>query len=959
MPLGDGIRRNIAHVEPSERAALRDAILELHQRFYPGAKTDTPPGGVSLWFKQDEIHQATHVHRGPEFVPWHREVVNHFEELIRQVNPQLSMHYWDFKEDPRNIPNGNVGGGAAGMVRLFDDPAHPFMGSSSGSAGDPLLAAGFYDPLAGTGGHPPDRDVTLNPVDPPNDIPRTRAPLAPGELPAPFTNAAQETALLAIPDFPTFRVALENMHNQAHPYFANVSPHDAFRDPFVYLLHSNMDRLFAMWQLNPAHPERLDPNTVYGSDSNHDVTVTEFGELHVQNLTHQVEPWSTGVGEFHNIRPWEPVHENQGFLHTYHDISVVTPPCYDTNPANFQIDQVQNPLNGITNRFQVVFNQVPEEETREVAATIRVYTCPDTTFRVKPGTEPGAPFGVSVGQVTAFGGAHPHLFQDVRIWFRFTAGPLGSAPQSLGPVNTTIRCDETGQEFPFELVANTLHRPTVAVQMVLDQSGSMADPAGTSGLTRLEVLKGAANLFATLIQNHNGLGIIRFDQNAYPPLDPTFPGMPITTITGDPDRNTAIAAINAHGAHGATSVGDGLVMGHNQLVAIPPGTYDDTAMLLLTDGIENQPVSILDAIGAGAVDSKVFAIGLGNEFQVNTGALNSITGSTGGNLLLSGILTPGTDDFFRVKKFFLQILAAVSKTSIVRDPIGNITSGQKIRIPFSLTEADIDCRVILLTDYPVVNLALATPDGNVINPANAAAFGVSFSPNGITRTASFHLPVSHGARVPAGQWYAILDVDPVLLKRQLVVLGDGHQSAAVALRNQGAKYCVSVHSFSNLRMTAAVTQTSHDPGSVITLRASLTEYSRPVEQRAAVTVRVDYPDHTQGSLKLAEIQPGVFEGTLPGTIPGIYRFLVEAKGGTSRGVPFTREQLLNAAIFREVTSGPGTSPPDDCIKKSDLCRLLTCLLNSQNLTPVYEETLKKEGINLAGIRKCIESFCKG
>ena len=113
MPLGDGIRRNIAHVEPSERAALRDAILELHQRFYPGTKTDTPPGGVSLWFKQDEIHQATHVHRGPEFVPWHREVVNHFEELIRQVNPQLSMHYWDFKEDPRNIPNGNVGGGGA------------------------------------------------------------------------------------------------------------------------------------------------------------------------------------------------------------------------------------------------------------------------------------------------------------------------------------------------------------------------------------------------------------------------------------------------------------------------------------------------------------------------------------------------------------------------------------------------------------------------------------------------------------------------------------------------------------------------------------------------------------------------------------------------------------------------------------------------------------------------------
>ena len=34
MALGDGIRRNVAHVDPSERAMLRDAILEMHHRFY-------------------------------------------------------------------------------------------------------------------------------------------------------------------------------------------------------------------------------------------------------------------------------------------------------------------------------------------------------------------------------------------------------------------------------------------------------------------------------------------------------------------------------------------------------------------------------------------------------------------------------------------------------------------------------------------------------------------------------------------------------------------------------------------------------------------------------------------------------------------------------------------------------------------------------------------------------------
>jgi hypothetical protein len=54
-----------------------------------------------------------------------------------------------------------------------------------------------------------------------------------------------------------FKPALP-LGQQAHPYFADISPHDAFRDPFVFLLHSNVDRIYAMWQCDPAHPERLD-----------------------------------------------------------------------------------------------------------------------------------------------------------------------------------------------------------------------------------------------------------------------------------------------------------------------------------------------------------------------------------------------------------------------------------------------------------------------------------------------------------------------------------------------------------------------------------------------------------------------------------------------------------------------------------------------------------------------------
>src|SRR6266851_808606 len=139
--LGDGIRRNIATVSKEERDRFRDAILGLHLKLFPGAKTDAVPGGVSSWFKQDEIHDSTHVHQCPAFLPWHRELVNRFEASIREVDPDLSLHYWDWTTDPTPLFTPN------------------FMGSATGSAGNPWLSAGFY------GGAGPFRDNTGNPFD--------------------------------------------------------------------------------------------------------------------------------------------------------------------------------------------------------------------------------------------------------------------------------------------------------------------------------------------------------------------------------------------------------------------------------------------------------------------------------------------------------------------------------------------------------------------------------------------------------------------------------------------------------------------------------------------------------------------------------------------------------------------------------------------------------------------------
>ena len=87
------IRRNIAHLTPAERQAYIDAVLQADLHAFPG--------GVSYWDKQDEIHQSTHNHGGNSFLPWHRELVNRYEALLQQSNPDVALHYWDWTKDPR------------------------------------------------------------------------------------------------------------------------------------------------------------------------------------------------------------------------------------------------------------------------------------------------------------------------------------------------------------------------------------------------------------------------------------------------------------------------------------------------------------------------------------------------------------------------------------------------------------------------------------------------------------------------------------------------------------------------------------------------------------------------------------------------------------------------------------------------------------------------------------------
>jgi hypothetical protein len=758
-----------------------------------------------------------------------------------------------------------------GTLNLFTSD---FMGSAGaqenidpngGSIGDPWLSAGFYDPQAGTSGHPPDRDgVGGTAADPPVNVGRPSNYPGPPPSPLLYDNvhpytAAVESQIYALanwgPGIPTnhqgdpsfenikanyFRTFWEDVHNHAHPYFADIDPHNAFRDPFVFLLHSNTDRVFAMWQCDPTHPERLDPNQIYGAESNMDVDVDFAGIHSVQNLTHLVESFSTGHGQFAVIRPWA-APENQGQPHDYHDLTVVAPVCYDTLPTTVRIVAAENPGNVIN------FNDVPQGETAMRAAVFQVFACGDVTLQVTPG-EPAAPYSVAPNpgnSITILAGAHQQ--QIARLWFQFTGGAPGPAPNG----SVTIHCVQTNQDFVFTIHGDSIAQPKVATMLVLDQSGSMGWLAGIDATTkRIDVLHQAANNFLQLVPAN-------------------------------------------------------------------------------------------DAVG-GSLDARTFAIGLGTAQQVSAGALNKLTSQTAGYVLLSGPLSPSIDDTFCLRKYFLQVLAGVTNTSVVTDPSGTLFPGVKARIPFQLSEADISTTAILLTDRPGATFLIETPAGDVMTPASAAGLGAQYAVGTDMSYYRFTLPLALGASpARAGTWYAVLEYT-------------GRQADAAAARGGGVRYSFIAQAFTNLRMSARLSQNSLEPGASVTISCTLTEYGIPVARRATVQAYVEFPDNSLVTLPLPETDAGRFQASMTAVIPGVYRIRVVASGATMRGVPFTREQSLSATAILggdnpAPTTGPSTKAADE-----QLCKLIECLLGPN----AFGRLLTQHNIDPKAVSYCIETWCK-
>lgn len=165
-----------------------------------------------------------------------------------------------------------------------------------------------------------------------------------------------------------------------------------------------------------------------------------------------------------------------------------------------------------------------------------------------------------------------------------------------------------------------LQRRHLAVELVLDRSGSMADTAGREGIPKMTMALGAARDTAAFVSAHaDELGIVAFDITPHQVL-------PMQRVTPGPATTRVVSRINRLTADGGTDIYLGLRAGLNQVLA---SKSPNRHIILLTDGI-SQPHNysgLLQELKRNHI--AVATVALGSD--VDADLLRRIARATGGN----------------------------------------------------------------------------------------------------------------------------------------------------------------------------------------------------------------------------------------------------------------------------------------------------------------------------------------
>ena len=236
------IRKNANSLTNAERDRFITAFAQLNNR---GA------GGFTAFREMHTNVSSPQAHGAPGFLPWHRAYLLDLERELQAIDPSVALHYWRFDRPSPNI-----------FTRDFLGVSDA-IGTVMFSATNPLQ---FWV----TDGVP---GINRRPFFPTNQAP-------PG-----LRTEAQTIALGNA--YPAFRTMEGNPHGSAHVSFGGSisSIGTAARDPLFFLLHCNVDRLWAKWQ---RQNNRFNPATA----ASYDGSSNPIGH----NLPDTMWPWNGITG---------------------------------------------------------------------------------------------------------------------------------------------------------------------------------------------------------------------------------------------------------------------------------------------------------------------------------------------------------------------------------------------------------------------------------------------------------------------------------------------------------------------------------------------------------------------------------------------------------------------------------------------------------------------------------------
>ena len=257
--------------------------------------------------------------------------------LLRQANPTVTLFYWNWSQDPRTWPAAVESAVTAGSPNG--------IGGFNGQIASAFTSSGNV-----SGALAPMAPLPVQAVFPANGLVVSRftgqSPSSPNSTPDSMITgqAAFSDARNWDEGFPSG----DQAHNYSHPYIGGTflgnmySLPWAAQDPFFFLLHANVDKLWSEWQR--AQASRYDPSATGGN-----------AMAYAGSMNYMYQPMAPWNGLTYNgttpmppgdpevikspLTPWTQSAGDETTSKSADDNSVVFPPIYDVAPLTIPVLQ--------------------------------------------------------------------------------------------------------------------------------------------------------------------------------------------------------------------------------------------------------------------------------------------------------------------------------------------------------------------------------------------------------------------------------------------------------------------------------------------------------------------------------------------------------------------------------------------------------------------------------------------